>query len=336
MASITKVSATLPLIMKMVDEGKLNLDDSLGMHLDLDTSDKNGLIIRDILAHQARLKSWIPFYRYTLDDDTINGVKVLSDTLYSSTKSAIYPYQVAENIFLHFSYPDSILKKIKYSELRINEGYKYSDLGYYFFKEIIEKEYNENLETITENHFYKQLGMENLGYLPLNRIEENRIIPTEHDYLYRGQLIKGYVHDQGAAMLGGVGGHAGIFSNANDLAKLMQMYLNFGEYAEEKFISEKTIKEFTKCQFCVNKNRRGAGFDKPALEKGGPTCKCVSYTSFGHTGFTGTIVWVDPDTELIYIFLSNRIYPDANNQKLLRMDVRTNIMQEIYNLFGTK
>ena len=336
LASITKVSATLPLIMKMVDEGKLNLDDSLGMHLDLDTSDKNGLIIRDILAHQARLKSWIPFYRYTLDDDTINGVKVLRDTLYASTKSAIYPYQVAENIFLHFSYPDSILKKIKYSELRINEGYKYSDLGYYFFKEIIEKEYNENLETITENNFYKQLGMENLGYLPLNRIEKKRIIPTEHDYLYRGQLIKGYVHDQGAAMLGGIGGHAGIFSNANDLAKLMQMYLNFGEYAEEKFISEKTIKEFTKCQFCVNENRRGAGFDKPALEEGGPTCKCVSYTSFGHTGFTGTIAWVDPDTELIYIFLSNRIYPDANNQKLLRMDVRTNIMQEIYNLFGTK
>ena len=336
LASITKVSATLPLIMKMVDEGKLNLDDSLGMHLDLDTSDKNGLIIRDILAHQARLKSWIPFYRYTLDDDTINGVKVLRDTLYSSTKSSIYPYQVAENIFLHFSYPDSILKKIKYSELRINEGYKYSDLGYYFFKEIIEKEYNKNLETITENHFYKQLGMENLGYLPLNRIEENRIIPTEHDYLYRGQLIKGYVHDQGAAMLGGVGGHAGVFSNANDLVKLMQMYLNFGEYAEEKFISEKTIKEFTKCQFCVNENRRGAGFDKPALDEGGPTCKGVSYTSFGHTGFTGTIVWVDPDTELIYIFLSNRIYPDANNWKLLKMDVRTNIMQEIYNLFGTK
>ena len=176
--------------------------------------------------------------------------------------------------------------------------------------------------------------MENLGYLPLNRIEKDRIIPTEHDYEYRIQLIKGYVHDQGAAMLGGVGGHAGVFSNANDLAKMMQMYLNYGKYGGERYISEETVKEFTKCQFCKNDNRRGSGFDKPAIDKGGPTCDCVSHTSFGHTGFTGTIAWADPETEIIYIFLSNRVHPDSNNMKLLKMDVRTNIMQEIFNHFG--
>ena len=203
------------------------------------------------------------------------------------------------------------------------------------FKDIIEKNYNNQLDKLVENYFYNKLGMENLGYLPLDRIETDRIIPTEHDYEYRMQLIKGYVHDQGAAMLGGVGGHAGVFSNANDLAKIMQMYLNYGEYADERYISAKTLQEFTKCQFCNKENRRGAGFDKPALYKGGATCDGVSRTSFGHTGFTGTVAWADPETELIYIFLSNRIYPDANNWKLLKMNVRTNIMKEIYNHFGS-
>ena len=333
LASITKITATVPLLMKMVDQRRLNIDNTLGTYLDLDTSNKAELVIRDILAHQSRLKSWIPFYRSTLDKDTIKGVKVLRDILYRSTESSIYPYKVADNIYLHFSYPDSILKTIKYSELRENKGYKYSDLGYYLLKEIIEKHYNNELNKLTENYFYSKLGMENLGFLPLDRIEKDRIIPTEHDYEYRGQLIQGYVHDQGAAMLGGVGGHAGIFSNANDLAKIMQMYLDYGVYGGEKYISKQTVKEFTKCQFCNDDNRRGAGFDKPA-DKGGPTCNSVSHTSFGHTGFTGTIAWSDPETELIYIFLSNRVHPDANNWKLLKMDVRTNIMQEIYNHFG--
>ena len=176
-----------------------------------------------------------------------------------------------------------------------------------------------------------------MGYLPLERMDVNRIVPTEQDYLYRSQLIQGYVHDQGASMLGGVAGHAGVFSNANDLAKLMQMYLNNGDYAEEKYISSETLKEFTKYQFPENNNRRALGFDKRALEgKGGATCTSVSVSSFGHTGFTGTIAWVDPESELIYIFLSNRIHPDAENLKLIRMNVRTDIMQEVYNYFGGK
>ncbi|MAR39270.1 MAG: hypothetical protein CMD22_01045 [Flavobacteriales bacterium] len=178
--------------------------------------------------------------------------------------------------------------------------------------------------------------MENLTYLPLDHLDEDRIVPTEQDYIFRSQLIKGYVHDMGAAMLGGVGGHAGLFSNSNDLAKLMQMYLNEGEYAEERYISSSTLQDFTACQFPENNNRRALGFDKPEPEEGGPTCEGVSLSSFGHTGFTGTIAWVDPNTELIYIFLSNRIHPDAENLKLLRMDIRTEIMKEIYKYFGNK
>ena len=178
--------------------------------------------------------------------------------------------------------------------------------------------------------------MENLGYLPLNKINIDRIVPTEQDFTFRSQLIKGYVHDMGAAMQGGVGGHAGVFSNANDLAKLMQMLLDKGIYAEERYISSSTIDLFTKRHFLENENRRGLGFDKPKQDEGGPTCDGVSLSSFGHTGFTGTIAWADPKTELVYIFLSNRIHPDAGNSKLLKMDVRTEIMSEIYKYFGNE
>ena len=336
LASITKISSTLPMLMKMYDEDKLDLNDNLSSYLDLDTSDKSALIVKDVLSHQSRLKSWIPFYRYTLQDDTINGIKKLRDTLYSSKYSKEYPYKVADGIFLHFSYPDTMFNKIKYSKLRSSNRYKYSDLGYYFFQKIIENTYSNKLNILVDNHFYKKLGMENLSYVPLQNIKIDRIVPTEYDYTFRSQLVKGYVHDMGAAMLGGVGGHAGLFSNANDLAKLMQMYLNGGIYADERYINSSTMDIFTKAHFSENNNRRGLGFDKPEPIKGGPTCSEVSLSSFGHTGFTGTIAWADPETELVYIFLSNRIHPDADNLKLLKMNVRTEIMKEIYKNFGNK
>ncbi len=333
LASITKIGATVPILMQMVDEGKLSLDDELGKHLSLDSTDKKDLIIRDILAHQAGLYPWIPFYKQTLVEDSISGIMQLRDTLYSNAFSIEFPHQVADKVYLHHSYPDSIIERIVTSELLDKKEYRYSDLGYYLFKELIERSYDNKLNKIVNKEFYRALGMENLGYLPLNRIAEDRIVPTEDDFQFRSQLLKGYVHDMGAAMQGGVGGHAGLFSNANDLAKLMQMYLQNGEYAGEKYLSEEVIKEFTECQFCIDENRRGAGFDKPALEaqEGGPTCKCVSYLSFGHTGFTGTLAWADPETEIVYVFLSNRIYPDMSNKKLLDMDVRTNIMEVIFN-----
>ena len=205
-------------------------------------------------------------------------------------------------------------------------------MGYYLLKQIIEKKYGKSIDTIAADKFYKKLGLENLGCLPLGRLMEDRIVPTENDFLFRSQLLKGYVHDMGAAMQGGLGGHAGIFSNANDLAKLMQMYLQKGEYAGERYLSEEVVKEFTKCQFPDNKNRRGAGFDKPALaeQKGGPASENASLEGFGHTGFTGTLVWADPKNQIVYVFLSNRIHPNASNKKLLTMDVRTNIMDIIF------
>ena len=331
-ASITKIASTVPLLMQMVDEGDLNIDDELGRYLELDSTNKEHLIIREILAHQAGFYPWIPFYQQTLVKDSVSGLMQLRDTLYSKEFSKEFPIKVADNIYLHYSYPDSIIQQIIASELLEKKEYRYSDLGYYLLKQIIEKNYGKAISTIGSNKFYSKLGMENLGYLPLGWVAEDRIVPTEDDFLFRSQLLKGYVHDMGAAMQGGVGGHAGLFSNANDLAKLMQMYLQNGEYAGERYLSKEVVEEFTKCQFPKNENRRGAGFDKVALadQKGGPASENANQEGFGHSGFTGTLVWADPKTQIVYVFLSNRIHPDATNKKLLTMDVRTNIMDLIF------
>ena len=178
------------------------------------------------------------------------------------------------------------------------------------------------------------MGLQTIGFLPLERFHKEQIIPTEYDTYFRGQLVHGYVHDPGAAMQGGIGGHAGVFSNAEDLAVVMQMLINGGTYGGQRYLSERVISEYTECQFCqseMDEERRGAGFDKPVIPEGpGPTCKCVSFESFGHSGFTGTIAWADPVEDIVYIFLSNRVYPSAENKKLARMDIRTNIQEAIY------
>ena len=332
LASITKIAATVPSLMKLTDDKLFDTENSLGDYLDLENSNKNDLKIKDVLTHQAQLISWIPFYRQTLEQDSENKFIKLRDTLYSKFENEIYPIRVADSIYLHFSFPDSIIKQIIDSELLEKKEYVYSDLGYYLLKEIIEDLTQERFDDYLNNNFYKKIGMENLGFLPKNSINIDRIVPTENDYEFRSQLLKGDVHDMGAAMFGGIGGHAGLFSNANDLAKIMQLYLNKGMYGDEFYFSSKIIDEYTKCQFCQEENRRGLGFDKPALEnqEGGPTCKCVSELSYGHSGFTGTLAWADPETQIIYIFLSNRIHPNSDNKKLLDLNVRTDIMEQIF------
>ena len=334
LASITKIGATLPVLMKMQEDKLLSLDNSLGMYLD--SIGNKDLIIRDILAHQAGLTPWIPFYKQTLVEDSVSGKVSLRDTLYSDKFSSKYPHKVADNIYLHIEYPDSIIHQIKESDLLENKKYCYSDLGYYLFKEIIEKRYKKSLNQLANELLYKKLGMENLGYLPDNRINKDRIVPTEMDLEFRSQLLIGNVHDMGAAMQAGVGGHAGLFSNANDLAKLMQMYVQYGLYAEERYFSEDLVREFTKYQFPENDNRRGAGFDKPALasQEGGPASENAGASGFGHSGFTGTLAWADPEFNLVYIFLSNRIFPNASNDKLLQMNIRTEIMSVIYEILN--
>lgn len=324
-ASITKISASLPLIMRMYNEGRLNLEDELGDHLpETVGTNKEHLKLIDILTHQSGLQAWIPFYTKTMSNSRPDPA------VYRTSPEGDFTLHVADNLYMNINYVDSIYKEILESPITGAGDYRYSDLGYYFFKRIIEETYKAPLEDLVQETVYRQLGAWSMGYNPLERFERSQIIPTEQDRYFRYQLVHGYVHDQGAAMMGGVGGHAGVFANANDLAKLMQMYLNGGSYGGQSFFRPETIEQFTKCPYCINENRRGIGFDKPQLEGAGPACDCASPRSFGHTGFTGTIAWVDPDQELVYIFLSNRVNPSAENRKLIRSNVRTNIQEYLY------
>jgi beta-N-acetylhexosaminidase len=208
--------------------------------------------------------------------------------------------------------------------------YRYSDLPYFILKEYLESYYNQSLAELVENHFYKPLGANYTTYHPLEKFDISEVLPTEEDDYFRYQTIQGYVHDMGAAMQNGVGGHAGVFSNANDIAKIMQMYLQKGRYGDRQYFNELTFEEFNKCHFCINNNRRGIGFDKPQLGDVGPTCGCLSMTSFGHSGFTGTYAWADPEEEIVYVFMANRTYPKAATNLLLKENIRTNIQQYIY------
>jgi len=233
-------------------------------------------------------------------------------------------------MFIRDNIGDSILKAIRDSKLEPKLAYKYSDLPFYIMKYYIENHYNESLSTLTKDHFYKSLGANTMTYTPLDFVDSHRIVPTEEDKLWRKQEVLGYVHDQGAAMQGGIGGHAGLFSNAIDVAKMMQLYLNGGSYGGKQYLKQETLDKFNTCYYCDQNVRRGVGFDKPQLGSSGPTCGCVSLSSFGHTGFTGTLAWADPDKEIVYIFLSNRTYPDVNNRKLIREDIREKIQSVIY------
>lgn len=330
LASITKIAATLPALMKLDDDGLIDLGNTLETFLPelVDTTEFATLTLREILAHQAGLRSWIPFYLKTMSD----GVPRYD--IYSLIPSDLYSLRVAEDLYINKNYQDTMLKSIVSTPLKNKGEYLYSDLGYYLIQRIIENTTNLPLEYYVRDQFYRPLGLRSMTFLPLDYFKREAIIPTENDRYFRKQLIWGDVHDPGAAMMGGVGGHAGLFSNSRDLAVLMQMYLNGGKYGGRDYLSDEIIKEYTKCQFCadsLSENRRGAGFDKPVRDgEGGPTCECVPLASFGHTGFTGTISWADPENGIVYIFLSNRIHPRADNKKLVEMNIRTDIMKTIY------
>ncbi|MFC2102030.1 glycoside hydrolase family 3 N-terminal domain-containing protein [Bacteroidota bacterium] len=328
-ASLTKVAATTLALMKLYEEGAFHPDDPLSMHLpELRATDKERLTIREVMTHEAGLQAWIPFYLLTLEDS-------LADLeIYDSLYSPLHPIRVAENLYINRNYPDSIYSWIIHSKLRKNKKYKYSDLGFYLLQKMIERKSGLSFPEYLNNTFYKPMGLTTMGFNPKQRFPIERIMPTEHDTIFRKQIIRGDVHDPGAAMLGGYSGHAGLFSDAYDLAVILQMLLNNGEYGGKQYLLPSTIREFTKKQFPGKDSRRGMGFDKPLPEYDplGPTCEATSPSSFGHSGFTGTYIWADPEKELIYVFLSNRIYPDANNSKISRMDIRTNIHQKMYEI----
>ncbi len=326
MASVTKMVSTLPNVMQLFEQGKVNLDSKLGDMLPmLKGSNKQDISFKNLLSHYAGLQAWIPFYKATLNAD-----KSPSEKYYSLNSKEGFTTHVAENLYLRNDYQDSIMKQISDSKLLEKKEYKYSDFTFILLKEFLEKTTGKTLDVLSSENFYKSLGMNNTTYNPLRKFDKSIIAPTELDTYFRHTLVQGYVHDMAAAMQGGVAGHAGIFSNAMDIAKMMQMYLQKGNYGNIQYFKPSTFDIFNTCYFCSEGNRRGLGFDKPQLGKEGPTCGCVSKSSFGHTGFTGTMAWADPETEIVYIFLSNRTYPDSNvENKLSKENIREDIQKVI-------
>jgi CubicO group peptidase (beta-lactamase class C family) len=251
--------------------------------------------------------AWIPFYQATLDKDNKPSPKY-----YSKKPLSNFNIKVADSLFLRDDYRDTIMDRITKSKVSSKKEFVYSDLTFIILKEYLEYVKGKKIPEIANENFFSKLGMNNTLYNPLQKFEKKNIVPTEIDSYFRQQVIQGYVHDMGAAMMGGVAGHAGLFSNTMDVAKMMQMYLQKGSYGGEVYFSDQTFDTFNNCYYCDKGNRRGLGFDKPQLEhEAYPTCDCVSKQSFGHTGFTGNIAWTDPETEIVYVFLSNRTYSDV-------------------------
>ncbi len=329
LASLTKILATTLAVMKLQEDSVININKPISDYLPfLKGSNKEGISIKKIMAHQARLEPWIPFYLETITEEGRPD-----SLLYRSQKQDLYEIRVADSLYLLNSYRDTVFQRIFDSELLEKDEYKYSDLGFYLLKEAIEKIINQKFELWIDSVFYRPMGLNSLSFLPRERFPRELIAPTENDTFFRFQLIRGDVHDYGAAMLGGVCGHAGLFGNAYDVAALMQMLLQGGIYNGKKYLNPETIEQFTQYQFPEKDNRRGLGFDKPPLENDGlgPVCLSAPPESFGHSGFTGTYTWADPKNNLVYVFICNRINPSASNRVLIENNIRTRIQQVIYN-----
>jgi len=329
LASVTKISATTVAIMKMYEEGKIDLNKTLGDYLSwVNGSDKATLKLRDILLHEAGLNPFIPFYREVID--TASGQP--SPLHFAQQPSPEFSHRVAENLYLRNDWHDTMYNSILKSKLTESGKYVYSDNDFIFLGKIVEAVSGMSLDSYVRKTFYEPLGMTSTGFKPREIIPLSTLVPTEVEAHFRRQQMHGDVHDEGAAMFGGIAGHAGLFSNAYDLAKMYQLLLNGGELNGVRLLNKSTIDLFT--AYNSNTSRRGLGFDKP--EKDNATRKepypslSTSAATFGHTGFTGTCVWVDPEKQLVYIFLSSRVNPSRNDNKLGRLNVRPNIQEAIY------
>jgi CubicO group peptidase (beta-lactamase class C family) len=331
LASITKISSTLAGLMLLNSEGKFSPDKTLGFYLpEFKKTNKGKIGMRDFLTHQAGLTPFISFWK-----ETINPDGTFKRRTFEYQYNNKYPLEVADGLYINKNYRKKMFNEIKKSPLG-EKKYVYSDLTFIIAPQIIESLTGRKWYEYVTDSIYRKIGAMEMGFNPYKKFPVDRIVPTEYDSLFRKQLLRGTVHDEGAAMLGGISGHAGLFSNANDLMKLMEMYRRMGEYGGEQIISGSVMEEYTKVQFPENNNRRGLGFDKPLLnnsqlpQKDTYPTRGVSPESFGHSGYTGTFVWVDPVSEISYVFLCNRVYPTRKNEELYNMNIRSEILQSIY------
>lgn len=328
LASVTKVAATLQTVMFLHERGAIDINKKVSVYLpELASTNKKDLTLKDMLTHQSGLLPFIPMWPQTVKD------KALNPYYYSSSRTDAYPLQVAPDLFVspvirdsawHWAVNSRLLEK----QPRTPYAYRYSDMGSMILHRMADHLLDKPMDAFLQDHFYKPIGAETLGYLPLTRFPASRIAPTEIDTIYRKTLISGTVHDERAAMLGGVAGHAGLFGNATDLAKLCQMLLNGGQYGGVQLFRPETVELFTAKQY--DNSRRGLGWDKPTVSDWtGPTTMLASSRTYGHTGFTGTCIWIDPEFDLVFVFLSNRVWPDRSN-RLLNFNIRPRIQEIVY------
>ena len=355
LASVTKGAATVPAMMVVRDQYKVTTNNKLSQYInELKGTDKENLTIRDALFHETGLQAGFPFYRLAIDMESLNNKPLLkgrrdaeyrlqadenlygycdykySNDIISLQKDESHPLSVAKGMYISSTFNDSIINKISSLPLKKKGTYTYSCLNFVLLKEIVERASKTSFDKYLTNKLYAPLGANTLMFNPADKFDNTKIAPTENDKFLRRQLLVGYVHDETAAFSGGVQGNAGLFGNSNDLAKLLQMLLNKGEYGGERLLSQETVKLYTLTK--SGRSRRGLGFDKPDMRNPvkSPTAIKASASTFGHTGFTGTTFWVDPEQDLIYIFLTNRVYPNRWNKKLTRGNYRTEIHETIY------
>lgn len=354
-ASVTKIAATLPVVMRLYDQGRIAIDTpACHYYPALRNSNKENITIKEILTHNAGLKSFLPAFSDPIDVEKLpcpflSKVPTKRHTLKLKDHLFANPdYQFKDSTLSHTprpdylpftpglyvctGYRDSVIAKMIHSELSPKKEYTYSDLGFVFLQKVIESQTDSSLDVLAKTYFFDKLGAYHTDFLPEKRLPKDYIVPSCIDKLYRKKEIKGHVHDPMAALLGGIAGHAGLFSTAEDLAKIMALYLNKGSYGGDELLHPATLELFTQKTDWFPNNRRGLGFDKPETDekKISPTCKEAPVSSYGHTGFTGTMAWVDPENQLLYIFLSNRTYPNEFNTKLTDENIRTNVQSAIY------
>ena len=329
-ASCTKIFASTLAIMKLYDDGLIDLNKTLADFFPYLKGNAHGkLKLIDIMTHQAGLKAWVPFYKMTVDE---NGPMA---EFYSDKIDENHNVRVAENLYLINDYEERIFDSVSKTTLG-KKKYLYSDMGFYYMPKIVKLLTNQNIEDYLNEKFYYPMNLSHICYQPLNHFTRDQIAPTENDTVFRMQLIWGDVHDQAAAMFGGVAGHAGLFSNAEDLAVLVQMLMDEGVYDGVRYLKPETVRYFTKAPFAAsNDNRRGIGFDKLPIDKKGSftASKQASMKGYGHTGFTGTFFWVEPENKTAIIFLSNRVYPNTEPNKLAKLGVRTALHDILYEAY---
>ena len=328
-ASLTKIFASTLAMMKLYEDGLLDLQKTMGDYFPyLNGSDKGAIKLIDILTHQSGMKAWIPFHNSLIGED---GLKM---EFFKNQIDETHTVRVAENLYLVNDYKEVIIDSIMKSPMK-EKKYVYCDMGFYFVPELVKQLTNKSLEEYLHEKFYDPMHLTSIGYQPLHWRTRETIIPTENDQLFRKQLLWGDVHDQVASLMGGVSGHAGLFANAHDLAVITQMLLDGGKFEGKQLLKPETIQYFTTAPFYSEGNRRALGFDKLPVDKKGPSTasKSASMASFGHTGFTGTFVWADPENDLLIVFLSNRVHPTAEPNNLSRLNIRTLLHDVLYQAF---